>query len=72
MRTRPRPILLACTVGAIVLAGGVTATTSPLARAHSASTGSTGGTGGSSCPSSNPPNELVLGEEELLEHEPDA
>ena len=60
MRVRWRTMLVACAVAATVAVGGVAVATSPLALAQSGATGDTGSTGGSSCPSSNPPNELVL------------
>ena len=60
MRTRSRTVLLACAVAATLLVGGVAATTSPRAQAQSGPSAATGDTGSTSCPSSNPPNELVL------------
>jgi len=56
MRTRWRPMLLACAVAATVAAGGVTVATSTPARAQAGATGDTG----ASCPATNAPNELVL------------
>ena len=50
-----RTILLACALATMLVAGSVAA--SPPARAQS---GPTGDTGSTSCPSSNPPNELAL------------
>jgi adhesin/invasin len=54
-------LALTCTIAAAVATGALAAATSPPARAQSAQAGSTGDTGSSSCPASNPPNELVLG-----------
>jgi len=50
-------MLVAGAVAATVVSCAVSVATSPLARAQS---GPTGDTGSTSCPSSNPPNELVL------------
>jgi protocatechuate 3,4-dioxygenase beta subunit len=61
MRTSRRMLALTCTIAAAVATGALAAATSPPARAQSAQAGSTGDTGSSSCPASNPPNELVLG-----------
>jgi hypothetical protein len=56
MNRKPwRAIVLACALATTVTAGSVA--NSPLARAQS---GPTGDTGSTSCPSSNPPNELAL------------
>ena len=57
---RWRPMLLVCAVAAAVPTGAVAVATSQRAQAQSAPSGPTGDTGNSSCPSSNPPNELVL------------
>ena len=57
MRTRWRTMLVTGAVAATVVSCAVAVATSPLAQAQS---GPTGDTGSTSCPSSNPPNELVL------------
>jgi hypothetical protein len=57
MRTRRRIMALVCTIAAVVATGALAVATSPRAQAQSAPSGQTGG---DSCPSSNPPNELVL------------
>ena len=61
MATRRQTILLALAVAITVVIGGVAVATSPPAQAQSAASGPTGDTANGSCPSSNPPNELVLG-----------
>jgi len=62
MGVRWRTLVLTCSVAAAVATGVFAAAGSPRAQAQAASgtTGDTGSSGGSSCPSSNPPNELVL------------
>jgi protocatechuate 3,4-dioxygenase beta subunit len=60
MRLRWRTALLACAVTATVAGGGVALATTPVAEAQSAPSGPTGDSGNSSCPTSNPPNDLVL------------
>ena len=60
MRARWQLLLLACAVAAVFAAGVAAVATSQPAQAQSAPAGPTGGTGADSCPSSNPPNELVL------------
>jgi hypothetical protein len=60
MRVSWRTTLLRCAVAATVAAGSVAAAGSPLAQAQSGPAASTGNTGSSSCPASNPPNELAL------------
>jgi len=59
MRRSARTVLLICSVAATLI-GGAAVATSPQAQAQSGPTGDTGSTGASSCPASNPPNELVL------------
>ena len=60
MRVSWRTTLLTCAFAATVVAGSLAAAGSPPAQAQSGPSGSTGDTGNSSCPSSNPPNELLL------------
>ena len=57
MPMRWRTKLLACAVAAAMVSAGVGVATRPPARAQATPTGDTGST---SCPASNPPNELVL------------
>jgi protocatechuate 3,4-dioxygenase beta subunit len=57
MSVRWRSVLLACAVATTVLGASIACVTGPAAQAQSAPTG---GSGDSSCPSSNPPNELTL------------
>jgi adhesin/invasin len=59
MRTPWRTLLLTCVVAATATGAAATAVT-PIARAQSSPSGPTGDSGGSSCPTTNPPNELVL------------
>ena len=60
MRVRWRIMLVACAVAATAATCAVAVAASPPAQAQSASSGPTAESADSSCPSSNPPNELVL------------
>jgi hypothetical protein len=60
MKTSWRTGLLACAAAATMVTVAIAVATSPVAGAQSAPSGPSGDSGAGSCPSSNPPNELIL------------